>query len=583
MPLTKSQQKIIKAYSSQLSPKEIAEELRVPEKEIIRYLKKKMRPDKLKKMMSKFAPKAIVEDFSFKKFFKENYIYFGILIFLVIVSYTNSLGNAFVSDDVGGIQNNADIGKISYVFDSYTGIVQRFLFFSANKIFGLNPTYFRLTNIFFHLGSVLLIFIIFTILYNKRLAVFTAAIFAVHPFLIESVGWIAGHPYVESAFYFLLSFLFYILSEKKKKNLYFSFGFFILCMSASTRFFILAFVFPLYELLLGDIKNNWKKSVTFLASGLVLAVAALLQVGGRVSTLQSDYYLTPGKDSLLIKIPTSVASYFSLIFWPDKLSLYHTEMVFTTFEYWITVLVFLAYLGLIILAYFKNQKAISFWLIFFLIPLAPTLSPLRIAWAVAERYAYLSTLGIIFIVAWALYKLSEKEKIQTAVYVFFWVIVAALSIRTIIRNTDWKNEETLWFATAKTSPSGPNIHNNLGAIYQGKGEYQKAIDEFQLAIKINPLYADAYHNLGNTYYSMQNYDAAEASYKKATELNLKLWQSHQNLAAIYYAKGRFKDAKQELEIASKLNPNEASINQNLDLVNNALNSGQNLAPVSSPQ
>jgi protein O-mannosyl-transferase len=580
MPLTKSQQKIIKEYSNQLSPKEIAEELNVPEREVIKYLKKKIRPDKLKKMMSKFTPKALAEDFSFKKFFKENYIYLGILTFLVIVTFTNSLGNAFVSDDIGGIQSNADIGKLSYVFSSYTGAIQRLLFFSAYKIFGLVPAYFRLTNIIFHLGTTLLIFIIFSILYNKRLAVFTASIFAVHPILVETVSWISGHPYVESSFYFLLSFLFYILSEKKKKYLFFSIGFFILCMSASTRFFILAIVFPLYEFLMGDFRQNWKKSITFLASGLVLAITVLLQVGGRVSALQSDYYLTPGKDSLFIKIPTSVASYFGLIFWPDKLSLYHTEMVFTTFQYWITVFVFLIYLGLIIYGYFKN-KSLSFWLIFFLIPLAPTLSPLRIAWAVAERYAYLSTLGIIFVVACALYKLSERKSLQTGVYIFFWLIVAALSIRTINRNQDWKSEETLWFATAKTSPSGPNIHNNLGAIYQGKGEFQKAIDEFQLSIKINPVYADAYHNLGNTYYSMQNYDAAEASYKKAVELNLKLWQSHQNLAAIYYAKGNFNEAKKELEEAYKLNPKEASIKQNLDLVNSALS--QNLTPVSSPQ
>ncbi len=44
-------------------------------------------------------------------------------------------------------------------------------------------------------------------------------------------------------------------------------------------------------------------------------------------------------------------------------------------------------------------------------------------------------------------------------------------------------------------PNHVNAHNNLGVIFQGLGENQKAKDCFEKAIEINPNYADAYWNM----------------------------------------------------------------------------------------
>jgi Tfp pilus assembly protein PilF len=139
-----------------------------------------------------------------------------------------------------------------------------------------------------------------------------------------------------------------------------------------------------------------------------------------------------------------------------------------------------------------------------------------------------------------------------------------------VRNRDWKSEETLWIKTEKTSPSGPNIHNNMGAIYQQKGDLQKAIQEFSLAIQINPGYADAFHNLANTYQQAGMTAEAVDSYKKAIEINPNLWQSHQNLAAIYYNQGWFDLSLQELRKAIEINPNDPNLKQNVELIQSSL-------------
>ena len=161
-------------------------------------------------------------------------------------------------------------------------------------------------------------------------------------------------------------------------------------------------------------------------------------------------------------------------------------------------------------------------------------------------------------------KLNENAKMVG--YFALVVIVASLSVRTIIRNKDWKSEDTLWIATAQVAPSGQQIHNNLGDVYARQGDMQKAVEEFKKAIEINPNYADAYHNLGNTYQQMGQLDLAIENYQKALSINPHLWQSYQNLAAIYFNQGQYDLALENIKKALEINPNDENLKQNLQVI-----------------
>lgn len=569
MSLNSEQKRYIKKNLQIQSPRQMADSLGIPEKEIANYLKKQWRPEKYQKYLRRFSPSSVITSFSFKNFLAENKFVLAILALLVVVSYANSINNGLVSDDIPAIVNTPELGNFfNYVLTSPLGLVQRLVYFLAFKLNGPDPILYRLPNIFYHLGATLSVFLILCLTAQRTLAIMAAAIFAVHPIFTESVTWISGNPYSQQGFLFLLFFAFYILSKQKPKLFYVSLFIFLMSASAMPRGAVALIAIFLYEWFFGNLKESWKKLLPFFVVSGALAMYLLNQVAFRIAVLKDTYYLNPGMDSLFVKLPTSVFKYFVLIFWPDKLSLYQTEMVFTLWEYRLASLIFLLYLGFIIYFYKKN-KFLSFWLIFFILPLAPTLTPMRIAWAVAERYAYLSALGIIVVAAYVFYKLSERPKFKMIVYMFFWIMIIALSARTMIRNNDWKNEEALWFATAKTSPSGSTIHNNLGNVYFQKGNYAKAIEEFQLATQINPAYGDAYHNLGNTYYHMQKMPEAAENYRKALELNPRLWQSHQNLAAIYFDQGLHDLAKQEMKEALEINPTNLDLQQGLFLIENS--------------
>ena len=76
---------------------------------------------------------------------------------------------------------------------------------------------------------------------------------------------------------------------------------------------------------------------------------------------------------------------------------------------------------------------------------------------------------------------------------------------------------------AKTKQAAPSLpaayHNNQGALYLSKGEFQKAEFEFKTAIELSPGYAEAYSNLGLVYKRENKLNEALAAFTKATQLN----------------------------------------------------------------
>ncbi|MBI4036700.1 tetratricopeptide repeat protein [Candidatus Daviesbacteria bacterium] len=497
------------------------------------------------------------------QFLKENRLQLIFLLTLAVLIYTNSFNNAFLSDDLAEIANNPNIGNLGYAISTHPfGFIRPLFYWLAFNLGGLNPIFFRFINLFFHLGSIALVYFLVSKLNTKKVALFASSIFAIHPLLTEPVVWISGGSYPQYSFFFLLSFLFYILSSKKAFSYFLSIIFYLLSfMSHPVMPASLILIYPLYELVFGNLAKNWKRVIPFFLISLVYVGVNLAGLPERETTLQSVHYQERGIDNPLVQIPVAVSSYLQLFTWPQDLTLYHSELVLSQTVYIAQVIIFLAFLTMLFFS-FKKDKKIFFWLSFFIIGLLPTLTPFRLNWIVAERYVYLGSIGLVVTLAILVDKLTGKPAFKPLYFISLSILILALSTRTFIRNIDWKNEDNLWIATGKTSPSSPNTHNNLGDVYGRRGDKQAALKEFQKAIELKPNYADAYHNLANTYHELGEDDKALENYQKAAELNPNLWQSYQNIAAIYFGLGKYDLALSNMQKAIKVNP------KNLQLVNN---------------
>lgn len=575
MNLSHDQKKFIKQNYRKFKIQEMSAQTKLPENEIKKYIIRKfgglyispeIKNDEVKQNILAANGKSL------KEIIKSHYVAFILLFIFVIIAYINSVNNAFVSDDLNGIARNQDLGKLSFVFSSWRSIFNSLIYYLLFHIGGLSPAVFRTYNILLHLGCVYLIYLILLILSSKqKLSFFAASLFAVHPLLIEAVGWISGRPYTQYSFLLFLAFLLYIRSKNNIKTYFFSVLCFILAVLSSEKAIIFPLILLLYDFSFGQLKQNWKKLACFFSILVVGAIYFGAQISERT---QAVLQLSAGSAGQMLnpltQIPIAITSYLELLFWPAGLTLYHSEMTFSQTNYMIRAVLLVGFL-LFTAFMLKKNRLIFFFLSFFLISLLPTLTPFGISWIVAERYAYFGSIGIFFVVAYFFDKLSEMRKFQSAVYITFAIIFIALLVRTISRNIDWQNEDNLWIATAKTSPSSQNTHNNMGDVYARHKDFAGAEREFKKAIEINPNYADAWHNLALTYQNIGRSAEAVKAYEKAVEINPKLWQSYENLTVLYLGQNDYMSAENSLEKLIEINPQNANYYVNMGIVKVRLN------------
>jgi len=580
MKLNHKQKKYLKKNIGKKPLLEISADIKIPQEEIKNYLQKIWDKKKYENFWAKQEKNTIIKIFgknlSFKNWVNKNRWHILLLVALVLVTYANSVNNAFLSDDIAGIVNNPSIGNIKSIFSNPFAFFHVFIYYATNRILGSSPAAFRIVNIFFHLGTALSLYFLLSLLFPPTVGFITALLFSVHPLLCESVVWISAGYNAYSAFWVLTSFSFYILSgqRKNKSQYWLSIFFYFIALGSSEKVIAFPIILFLYQIITKKIRKEWLRLIPFFILSFIWGIYLLGAFGSRAASLQQNFYQpisevsTPGQFITATFQQTVVAasSYLSLIFWPKNLTLYHSEMNFTKIEYVAMVFIFLLYLGSIIYFYFRDKR-VSFWLAFFIIILSPTLTPYGISWIVAERYAYLASIGIFTTIAYGLDKLRKTKKREVFVSLILGLIIIALSTRTIIRNVDWKDQDHLWLATAKTSPSSPQNHNNLGDLYYRQNQPQKAIEEFKKAIALKPDYADVYHNLANVYYlQMNDSDEAIKNYQKAAEINPKLWQSYQNLGKIYFDRQEYPAAEMALKKSLEINSQNLTLYSNLALL-----------------
>jgi len=573
MDLTENQKKYIKKKIKSREVDRIANDLGLSIKKINDYLlttNYRIKENQLA-IERKFILKSEIDEMShkvlpsIKSIIKDNWITILILIGLAIITYANSLGNQFVSDD-RPILETKNIYEWGRAFKQPSHLLGELIKTIAFKINGFNPFFYRLFNYLFHFATIVGVFVLVSLLSQARLAFIVAALFAVHPLNSEAVVWISAIQYTQLACFSIWGLIHYRIWQINRRwiNIFAVLIFFVLALLSSEKSLVFPLIILIFELAYGT-KRAFRNTLGVFILFSAVAAFYYQNLLKTIVSLLSNYEKQSFFINLLTQIPIALTSYWQLLIWPNQLTLYHSEFYFTILDYIFRVIISLGMIGFMVYGYKKN-RIIFFGLALFIISLIPYLTPLGISWIVAERYVYLGSVGMFCVVGYGLWSLIKNKKTEGLGYLIFIIIILLLMLRTIFRNMDWKNEDTLWFATGKTSPSDPKTHNNLGDVYGRKGNLEKSAEEFKIAIKLNPKYADAYHNLGNTYKQMGKLNDAMINYQLAIKYNPKLWQSYQNLAVIYYSQKKFVQAEEMILQAVKIDPEGIGLRMNLGVV-----------------
>jgi tetratricopeptide (TPR) repeat protein len=99
-------------------------------------------------------------------------------------------------------------------------------------------------------------------------------------------------------------------------------------------------------------------------------------------------------------------------------------------------------------------------------------------------------------------------------------------------------------------------YNNRGGAYITIELFDKAIEDFNQVISIDPAYYEAYSNRGYAYYFRGQYDEAMKDYDRAIELNQNFAKAYFNRGDLYLKTGNIQLATTDFQKACALGDKE---------------------------
>ncbi len=104
-------------------------------------------------------------------------------------------------------------------------------------------------------------------------------------------------------------------------------------------------------------------------------------------------------------------------------------------------------------------------------------------------------------------------------------------------------------------PGDERAHNQLAGFYNGRQEYDAAIEHYNHAIEINSEYSGPYNSLGYAYRTVGDYEKAEAAFRKYIELIPDEPNPYDSYAELLMKTGRFEESIEQYQKALEIDPN----------------------------
>jgi serine/threonine protein kinase len=110
----------------------------------------------------------------------------------------------------------------------------------------------------------------------------------------------------------------------------------------------------------------------------------------------------------------------------------------------------------------------------------------------------------------------------------------------------------------RLDPKYANAYINRGSAWKAKGELDKALADFGEAIRLDPKYANAYNNRGAAWQAKGDLDRALADFGEAIRLDPKYANAYNNRGSAWQAKGELDKALADFDEAIRLDPKYAN-------------------------
>ena len=468
------------------------------------------------------------------------------------------------------------------------------------QFYGVNPGGHHLTNVFFHIANVLLLFAWLNrttgALWRSALV---AALFAWHPLRVESVAWVAERKDVLSAFFWLLTLLAYtkyVASDQRRvtsetpparslitrpSSLYYLLALFLFACGLMSKpmvvtlpfVLLLADFWPLNRLSFADFsaKKFWRlalEKLPFLALTIAESCVNIIAQKAGGATWSAD---TLPLHVRLANALVSYVRYLSKTFWPADLAvIYPYQNHWPLWFVLAAAILLLVWSATVILRARKNPFLFFGWF-YFVGTLVPTIGIVQVGpQAMADRYSYLPSIGLFIVIVWGVNELLAAQPRQKEFATLAGTIaLAACLLITSFQLAHWQNSLKLFLHTVEVTTDNYTADTYLGSELEAVGLYDAALPLFFESVRVAPTFPNGQWNLGMAL--LRQGRAAEASEHLGTLTRL---TPNDPVILCYYGKalaaaGKPDEARAQFIAALLLKPDYTEAKNSLAAISSA--------------
>jgi len=428
-----------------------------------------------------------------------------------------------------------------------------------HHFFGLQPFVYHFNNIILHLLTTAGIYF-FALRLGAPVgaAAIAAFIFGIHPIHVESVVWITERKDVLYAAFYMAAVLLYLGYQNCHRRflLYLSVSAGIFSMLAKPMALSLPLILLICDWFLGRRIN---RQVLIEKIPYFIFIIPLTWI---TYSEQMRFPAASAGQSLLIWIWT-FTFYINKFFMPAKLiPIYPLPLPVTIWNpvYAGAVLLLIVLIG-IFWKYRHNRWLMLAGLfyagsIFFLMRFDAN----RDTHIVADRFMYLPSVGICLFLGVCAQRIwtgirNKPLSRQALAAVLFLAPALGLPWLTMQQSRIWRNSFSLWRHVIQKNPQEEIAYHNLAIEYSRHFHYNEAIQLYEKALAIDPLYAETYNNLGNLYYNRGNRVRAFRCFEQAIRIYPDYAEAYGNRGNLFAQYGYISNALHDMNMAVVLKPN----------------------------
>lgn len=491
------------------------------------------------------------------------------------------------------------------------------------ELFGLNPHEEHWVNVGFHAVNAALLFLWLRGLTGARWrSLLVAALFAVHPLHVQSVAWISERKDVLSGFFFMLILLAYTRYCRRQNTGNFLLVGVLLALGLMAKpmlvtvplVLLLVDFWPLKRFAIcppapgfgvtsppapgsgatsdsqiAIFRNLVREKIPWFVLCLICCLITLRVQ--HVSAAMAVLAKIPLWDRFLQAL-LAYSLYLGKIFWPINLAIYY-PLSFATPNV-LAVLGAGALLAMLFLAAGWRRQDQP-WLLagwaWFVVMLLPVIGVVQTGFqAMADRYAYLPSIGLFVAVVWGLAELaprlpaafggppareagsaSSRRRLRVLASESFWraallglgaACLLACGLDSRYQLGFWRDSRVLFQHALDVSPKDNFLgYYYLGTSYGKAGRLEAAASCLAASLKINPEFEPTRRQMGNVLLLQKKYAAARPFLEQTARNHPDSFMARRSLGDALAGLGEYLAARPEYQAALQLRPEAAQVKE----------------------